>query len=139
MTDLSLLDDALRALGGHVAGPVPLLAVGWATVDLERTLAGMGPTAVDAGPVVEERALGARAVVVGREPVALVILEPATEGRLAAALARRGEGIVCLYVAGPPVVTEGSPLTALGRPGRLLAHDRPWGPFVMLVEREAGG
>ena len=112
------------------------MAVGWATVDLERTspVCRMGGGRAR-GPSVgatDEPALGARAPWPRRRArLALVILEPSTEGRLAAALARRGEGIACLYVEGATPIA--GRLTALGRPGRLLPHDRPWGPFVILL------
>lgn len=135
MNDAGQLLGALASLGRLVPDGARLVAVGWATVDLERTIAGLpdgGGGAI--GPEVDEPALGARARVV-RPPgrVALVILEPSTEGRLAAALARRGEGVACLYVSGAADPT-GSRVTALGVPGRLLPHDRPWGPFVLLVD-----
>ena len=61
--------------------------VGWATIDLDRL-----------GPGVElpdDDLLGAR---VRRLDETRLALEPATEGRLAAALARHGEGPLVLYV-----------------------------------------
>ena len=106
------------------------MAVGWATVDLERTfddLAHRGP-AGRGGAL-----LGARACRIDLDGIAVLVLEPTTEGRLAAALARRGEGICALYVAaGRPLGPTARP-TALGVPGRLLPHDQPWGPFVIEV------
>jgi hypothetical protein len=131
VNDAGQLASGLATLGRLVPDGARLVAVGWATVDLERTVAGLPePSAV--GPATEEPSLGARARVVRAGPVALVLLEPSTEGRLAAALARRGEGIVCLYVAGEVPGTGGRP-TAIGSSGRILPHDRPWGPFVILV------
>lgn len=113
-----------------------LVAIGWATVDLERTLADLGALET-AGPEVPEPSLGARARVVGNGPVALVVLEPTTEGRLAAALARRGEAIAALYLEGDP--GAGGRVGPLGRPARLLPHARPWGPYLVLVAPPASG
>lgn len=128
MTDLAALVRGLAARSHH--GMPGLLAVGWATIDLERTLEGLVVTAD--GPSVDEPLLGARACRVDAAGIPVVVLEPATEGRLAAALARRGEGICALYVAaaGPPPSGAGR-MTALGLPGRLVAADQPWGPFVI--------
>jgi hypothetical protein len=75
------------------------IAIGWATVDLDRARREMAPRLVDgtqfeAAPDSEQ--LGARCLVGElRQPADarwLVLLEPATEGRLAASLARHGEG-----------------------------------------------
>ena len=128
MTDLSALVRGMGAL--RSAEPPRLLAVGWATVDLERTLDDMG---IAAPPSVEDALLGARACRIDLDGTAVLVLEPTTEGRLAAALARRGEGICALYVAaGGPLGPTARP-TGLGMPGRLLPHDQPWGPFVIEV------
>jgi hypothetical protein len=130
VTDLARLTQALAALRGREAPR--LLAVGWATVDLERTLEDLGVTEV--GPITDEPLLGARAQRIDTGPSAVLVLEPTTEGRLAAALARRGEGICALYLADADVVPgRAARTTALGLPGRLLPHDHPWGPFVIAV------
>ncbi len=124
----------LGGLGGALEAP-RLAAVGWATVDGERTIAGLsGIEFRVAGP---DALLGARTWWADIGATALLVLEPITEGRLAAALARRGEGIVALYLAmpGPPGGVTGQ--TGLGVPGRLLPHDRPWGPFVIEVTSTA--
>lgn len=140
MTDLLRLVDAFGSLARLAPAGARLAGVGWATVDMERTLAALGgPITAGAGDpdrpgaAAEEPALGARARVVRLGSVALVVLEPDTEGRLASALARRGEGIACLYLEAASATGATRP-TALGRPGRLLPHDRPWGPFVVLVD-----
>jgi len=137
MTDLEQLVAGLGALARLVPEDATLVGVGWATVDTDRTLADLGDgTGLSFEPEADEPALGARARVAWSGRVAIVVLEPSTEGRLAAALARRGEGIVCLYVAGAAATGSGR-RTALGRPGRILPHDRPWGPFVLLVDPAA--
>jgi len=136
MTDLGQLATALASLSRLVPVSTALVGVGWATVDTDRTLADLAAASLAFGPVVDETALGATARVAWSGATAIVVLEPSTEGRLAAALARRGEGIACLYVSGPDA-TGSARVTALGRPGRLLPHDRPWGPFVLLVDPAA--
>jgi hypothetical protein len=51
-----------------------------------------------------------------------VVLEPDTEGRLAASLARFGEGVAVIYLGdGPP------------GPGTLVRGGLPWGPHVILL------
>lgn len=133
MTDLAQLVAAFGSLARMKPDATSLVGIGWATVDTERTLADLGDgTGLAFGPETEEPDLGARARVAWTGGVAIVVLEPSTEGRLAAALARRGEGVVCLYVAAGQPSGDGR-RTALGRGGRILSHDRPWGPFVMLV------
>jgi hypothetical protein len=76
--------------------PRRTLAEIWATVDLARALRALGAT----GEVLpDEPLLGAAVRLVRREsgpPIAL--LEPITEGRLAAGLARFGEGPAGRYV-----------------------------------------
>lgn len=134
MTDAGQLLSGLATLARLAPDGARLLGVAWATVDLERTIASLGEGSAGAfGPLVLDEVLGARGRVAQTGATMLAILEPATEGRLAAALARRGEGIAGLYLAG----TEGaggSRLTAIGRPGRALPHDRPIGPFLILVD-----
>ncbi len=135
-----------RTAGSGGDRPMRLDAVGWATVDATRLAAQLGPSRLI--PVGNDDALGAAAF---RRHVAgsfLVLLEPVTEGRLAAALARRGEGPVALYVEVEPEALAsaearlrelgvqlhpptGSPFSAATR---LVRPKRPWGPFLLLVE-----
>ncbi len=99
------------------------VAVGWATVDLDRATAelrALGPFL----PTSPDLLLGATARTGPGGPAAgapgrpsVVLLEPSTEGRLAAILARRGEGWAALYVA--PVALPGP---APGDPGPILAR-----------------
>ena len=104
-----------------------LHAVGWATVELERAIAqlagvlGVPETAfVDAAG---SAALGAHCRI-AREPVIdglrLAVLEPSTEGRLAATLARWDEGLVA-----PGGRDEHAPSTGAAsgpRPGRSVRN-----------------
>jgi hypothetical protein len=109
-----------------VAPPSPpgfdLIALGWATVDIERAASAFpGTTFAKAPP---DELLGARAWLT--EPTSatrIVLLEPATEGRLAAFLARNGEGPAALYLAVPP-----KPDGGIGRRPRASATPRG-GPF----------
>jgi hypothetical protein len=119
-----------------------LLAVGVATVDLDRVAA----TSDDPlRTLPDDDLLGARVAGVGDARV--VLLEPAAEGRLAATLARHGEGPAALYVAVQPAHRAALRVRLLDlgerpRHGRgpfgqqLLASTRhPWGPHLLVVTR----
>ena len=120
-----------------------MVGLGWATVDTERTLADLATAREGArdplswSEPTREAAVGASAVVARLDDVSVAVLEPDTEARLAASLARFGERLCVVYVDG---VGPGGMLrpTALGVPGRLRAHDHPWGPFVIAVEARDG-
>lgn len=95
---------ATAAAGPGPAQPGRLYALGWATVELDRAareLAGDLGLAADAfAPAGDSLVLGARCrVILGALPggLTLAILEPATEGRLAAILARLGEGPAAIW------------------------------------------
>jgi hypothetical protein len=145
-------DDIGDALDRVRAAVEPRRVVGgWATVELDRAevevaaaLAGRpGLGEPRAEPAPDERLLGARCRLLrfpgGRE---ILLLEPSTEGRLAAALARRGEGSVALYLFVDAGAVErarraGFRLSSLGRgpfgPERLVLAGRRWGPFLLLA------
>ena len=75
----------------------PIVARIWRTVDVERTVAaiGLATELLDA-----DELLGGRGVLVRpADGPPIAILEPSTEGRLAAALARAAEGDAGVYVA----------------------------------------
>ena len=143
------LGDALARLW---TAAEPRRAVGgWATVELDRAeievadaLAAIhdlrDPRIEDAA---DERVLGARCRLLrytaDRD---MLLLEPSTEGRLAAALARHGEGSVALYLladAGAPERARraGFRLSSEGRgpfgPERLVIAGPRWGPFLLLA------
>lgn len=104
--------DRLLAFREAIAGSLPLsvsvtsVALGWATVELERAVDeltdGLGIPAGRFVPRADSEVLGARCLVAGAVlpgGAALVLLEPATEGRLAATLARVGEGPAAIWLA----------------------------------------
>jgi len=144
--------DRLRpGPGGDRAAPprdqgsgTRLLAVGVATVDLGRAAAAFPPPAP---ALPDDTLLGAHATATGEPRV--LLLEPTTEGRLAATLARHGEGPAALYLeVGPRALAAiRDRLLALGERARagngpfgpqVLASTRhPWGPHLLLVARDA--
>lgn len=152
-----LIDGAGERVGGAAgaAGGRPdtppnsrrILAVIWATVDRERVLADLS---LAGERLADDPLLGASVSLV-RPPDGhpIAILEPLTEGRLAATLARHGEGPAGEYVVAPlPLEAIGAAAGAaglvLGRPadgpfGRsvLVLSGRAGGPHLVLVERPA--
>jgi len=112
-----------------------LAGFGWATVDHERAELELDVILDEAEgggargpwePIGRDPVLGAgmwrQARAVSAADPELIVLEPDTEGRLAAALARHGEGVAVVYL-GP------------GRagPGRLIRGGPAWGPHVVIV------
>ena len=139
--------DAVTLLLPSGTEPV-VLAVIWATVDIERVLAGIGLTGEE---VPDDRLLGATVRLVrppAAEPIAL--LEPRTEGRIAATLAQSGEGPAGRYVAtmdGFANVRARADAAGIalsreddGPFGRsvLVLGGAPAGPHLVLVDRPAG-
>ena len=126
-----------------------LVAVGWATVETERAIGqladalGIAATSFRAAP--PSAALGASCLVLDMPlpgDVALAVLEPATEGRIAAGLARWDEGpLVAWYAVAEPgsgggtpasVAVASGPLGPFG-PERLVGRDPLTGPHRLLV------
>lgn len=125
---------------GSDARDVELVAVGWATVELDRAAADLGAehdTTFE--PTSRDALLGASVRrSMGKEPL-ILIEEPDTEGRLSGALAKHGEGPTALYLRVPRL--EALPGTLSIRagngplgPARLVLQGAPWGPFLILVE-----
>ncbi len=122
-----------------------------ATVDLERSLADRGREA-EVSTAVDEPLLGARVVLI-RDPDAstLAVAEPSTEGRLAASLARHGEGPAGRYAAVPngddlqafrrraAAAGVGVSRVAIGPFGRsvLVLNGPATGPHLIVVERRS--
>ncbi|MFL5673431.1 MAG: hypothetical protein ACJ779_00340 [Chloroflexota bacterium] len=139
---------AADAIGGPrlPAGAGRLVAVGWATVETERAVHELG-SALGRGEDAFRSAASSAALgctcVIARAPlpndVALIIVEPEAEGRIAAALARWDEGPVVAWYA---VASRPRPAFA-GAPGplgpeRLVRGDPLTGPHRLLVADGAG-
>ncbi|HEY8870144.1 MAG TPA: hypothetical protein VIM30_12255 [Candidatus Limnocylindrales bacterium] len=145
-----LLGQATAILEGAPlsSGPRWLVAIGWATVDAGRAARELAPHLgqmeeggfTDAPP---DLLLGATCLL-GRptDPSApsIVLLEPSTEGRLAAFLARNGEGVAVVYVTSAEGFFGSQSSTARSRPGegpfgpeRLILGSSRLGPSVALV------
>jgi hypothetical protein len=114
-----------------------VVARGWATVDLERAEADLGDL-LESGHAFEEaprsESLGARCRV-GRaappERAFVVLLEPDTEGRVAAFLARTGEGWAATWTHAAGQV-DGGRAGPLGRE-LLPPGQTPHGPFRLVL------
>ena len=115
------------------AGPVRVLADIHGTVELERALASLGADPLLAGTAAQDAVLGARVVVVAADGRTVALAEPSTEGRLAATLARHGEGFAGRYVIAPVALVE---VRRIARASRVLlssAADGPFGPQVLVL------
>jgi hypothetical protein len=128
------------------------IAVGWATVELDRAAVELatelGIPADRFLEAPESATLGARcrsARGVLPDGTSLVLLEPSTEGRLAGSLARSGEGPVSVWLAVEDLDSTLAALRAAGI-GTSAEHDGPFraerlvmdgpihGPYRILVE-----
>jgi hypothetical protein len=149
------VDAAALRLAGEGAR---IVATTWATVDLDRTLAtiaGSGGSAATTerapAAVVADPLLGARVVLVAAGPgePPLAVAEPATEGRLAAFLARNGEGPAGGYVAvgdgleaaRERALAEGVAVSPIGGgpfgPAFLVLPEPATGPLLILCDPPA--
>jgi hypothetical protein len=147
LLDAAAGDRAIEAIGGRLAG------LGWATVELDRAARELG-AALDLPadrflPANPSSSLGARCLVSldALEPgLAVVLLEPSTEGRLAASLARHGEGPAAVWLevgdlaAAVTALRRASVASSVERPGpigveRLLLEGPINGPHRLVVER----
>jgi len=126
--------DAFAAAGSSLEPPIEAstVAIGWATVELDRAVAelaraiGVPATAFVAAD--DDMLLGAQCRVASSVLAgggSLVILEPATEGRLAATLARHDEGPVAIWMA----VADLSGATAAARVANLALSPPRSGPL----------
>lgn len=129
--------------------PVRVAAIGFASVDAQRFAAERGWQIISAR---RDAVLGAAASVVAgeaRSGLRGLVLEPDTEGRIAASLARLGEGPAVLYLLPAGGLDEvrkrinrhGGRVTGEGAGpfGRAFAlvGGAPWGPHVVVVESDA--
>ena len=128
---------------GQIEGLLPadshveVVAVVWATVDLDRAVA---ETGLPAEALPDDQLLGAAVRLVrppGADPIAL--LEPTTEGRLAATLAKSGEGPAGHYIrATDGLASVIARATAAGI-GMKRANDGPFGPSALVLGGPAAG
>ena len=120
--------------------------VGWATVDLERAQRDLG---AGGEPAPDDVLLGARCRLVHGSAGAAraILLEPSTEGRLAATLARHGEGPAARYLLAGTDAAERLRAAGLrmstaadgpfGRQ-RLVLDGPRWGPHIAIVDGPSG-
>ena len=138
---------AARDAIGSEAGLAHPCAIGWATVELDRAASELArDLGVSTDTFVDARdslTLGARCRVAADVlpgSLVLVLLEPSTEGRLAATLARFGEGPAVTWYkaeAGIDVETSGARPGPLGSE-RLVVGDPVRGPYRLLIGPETG-
>jgi hypothetical protein len=141
------LRAALERLLGSWSDHVPI-ALGWATVDLDRMERSFGEaypgSVTSTAELGVDELLGARCRLV-RPGVAgvpaLVLLEPSTEGRLAAGLARHGEGPMAIWLESPAdaAAAPGLPSDASLTPRRSVPAAGPFGTEVLLLDGPVHG
>jgi hypothetical protein len=134
--DLLAAAVAIRATASErdpTLAEVPIVAIGWATVDHERAMAELdAAVGADAEPwlaLPRDAAMGASARVrsLGEGAPTLVVLEPDTEGGLAASLVRFGEGVAVVYL-------DAASGAAAAIQGRRVPGGPAWGPHVVVLE-----
>ena len=118
------------------------VGVGWATVELARAAVELGlhDPGGAIGPAEPDLLLGASAWTWRPDSPApvLVLLEPGTEGRLAAALAHRGEGPAVLYLLPSEGLARG--VEALAASGIRCRRGRgPFGEAALVLGRPVAG
>jgi hypothetical protein len=134
---------------GDLISEARIAVIGWATVDWERAARELEvrigiPPGAKWVPRPRDPELGAAVWVLDRarargEPE-LALLEPDTEGRLAATLARHGEGVAALYLRGAPGPRVQDPeVVALDRLRLSGPADGPFGPQRLVLGGPVGG
>lgn len=118
-----------------------VVALAFATFDLDRALAA---ASMPFRRVARDRLLHGSVAAVRYGSVQLLLEEADGDGGLKAYLSHYGEGVAAVYLERPrylpPSRASGRPPrplhTPFGRRGWLLAHEWPWGPFVIALEDE---
>jgi hypothetical protein len=158
VTEIGALDRVRDLLAAEADGPIVRgsagrpVAIGWATVELDRAAAELGvELGIDSNAFIDADATialgGACRVARGVLPGAasLVLLEPITEGFLAATLARHAEGPAAIWVAVTDLRSAVAALAVAGagttveRGGpfgreRLVLDGTVYGPHRLLVD-----
>ena len=136
--------ELLAAIAGELPGLQPL-AIGFATVELERAAGALAHEDPELRfrEAVDDELLGARCLVAAvpadrGEGSRIVLLEPSTEGLVAASLARHGEGPAAVYglldARGADPDLRSTPAAGpLGR-GRLVLGRSRFGPHVIVLD-----
>jgi hypothetical protein len=138
---LALTTLAQEIVPGRTDPVDHIVAIAWATADLERAIAG---APLPFKRVAHDRILHGDVASCRYGPVHVLLEQPHGGGRLSAYLARYGEGVAAFYLERPRFLppsraAERPPRpvrTPFGRRGWLLAHEWPWGPFVIALEVE---
>ncbi|MFL5779348.1 MAG: hypothetical protein ACJ761_10445 [Chloroflexota bacterium] len=148
-TARALEELAVTALGlSRLSGEVRVVGLGWATVELDRAarwlaseLPGSGPFEPGSGDELLAASCRIGPSGLGAAPW-LVLLEPDKEGRLAALLARRGEGPIAAWIVPENGFESAGRMSAGGDgpfgPQRLILGGAAGDPQVLVVERSAG-
>jgi hypothetical protein len=111
--------------------PAPrVLAMIWATVDIDRSAADLG---LPCDELAADPHLGARVCLVRSDGEAIALAEPVTEGRLARHLARHDEGFAGAYVAWQGDYEDA--LRRFRRAGAVLSTvaPGPFGPSTLVI------
>jgi hypothetical protein len=130
------VSDALAWL--EPAGVATLLADIHGTVDLDRALVEHGLDVQSAREATDDPLLGARVVIAAGRLTSIAIAEPSTEGRLAGALARHGEGVVGRYLAAPAPLDEVRRLAADAGVRLSATQSGPFGDELLVLEPRIG-
>lgn len=133
----AVIDAAVIADRRLMPDGASLVGVGWSTVELDRAAAELG---LEVAGAAGDPALGARSRLGSTaDGLAIALLEPSTEGRLARSLARLGEGPVATWWDGD--TSDGLDLLPLADgpfgPARLVRDVASDGRFRFLRSRRA--
>lgn len=139
---LALAALAHEIVPGQTEPADRIVALTLATFDLDRAMAA---ASLPFKRVAHDRLLNASVAACRYGPVQLLLEQPDGEGRLSAFLSRNPEGVAALYLERPRFLppsraSERPPRpvrTPFGRRGWLLAHEWPWGPFVIALEERS--
>jgi hypothetical protein len=132
---------AREVVPGRIEAGDLVVAFALASFDLKRALT---TASLPFRRVARDRMLQGSVAAVRYGSVQLLLEQPDGEGGLSAYLSHYGEGVAAVYLERPrflpPSRASGRPPRAVhtpfGRRGWLLAHEWPWGPFIIALESE---